>query len=82
MLAAMPILAAASTFNPLPACTLFQAGKYSEELSALPAEIGSDFQSRFGQIYPRSEKRVTFSDAPAPGEKIGNSTLVRSACAQ
>ena len=75
MLAVLPLLMlSVSDFQPLSNCALSRPVTFFEDLSALPPEIRSDFTAR-KQIYPRTEKGITFSDTPGPNEKIGSVLL-------
>ena len=76
MLAIFPVLMFASIgFNPLPNCQLIRPLTFFEKLSDLPPEIKTDFEDRVGQIYPRSEKGISFSDVVGHNSKFGNQLL-------
>lgn len=50
--------------QPLSACTMVRPVTFFADLSDLPPEIEADIKKRYGSIYPRKNKTVSFSDTP------------------
>lgn len=65
------LMMAQAEFLPLGNCALIRPVTFFEDMSALPVEIRSDIVKRYGVIYPKTEKGVTFSDVVGPKSKVG-----------
>lgn len=65
------LMMAQTEFHPLDNCALVRPVAFFEDINALPIEIRSDIEKRYGNIYPRTEKNLNFSDMPRPNTKWG-----------